>query len=266
MRTTSSTSRGRCARRGFRSVPVRCSMRSTPCALPASARATDFYWTLHAVFVKRHEHTQLFDQAFRIFFRRRDYLDKLMASLVSQTPPREEDKPRPGAQRIEDALFSGLRAARARSQRGRDRRPAHGVRPRIAAEEGLRADVRGRDRRRQGRHEAAGAAARRDQDAPPGAQSARPCRRHAPHAAREPQGRRRADRSQISRAAHPPAADRRAARYFRLDEPVHPAVPAFPPRGHRCAQARAHLHVRHAAHQRDPRAQRRRIPTRRWPR
>ena len=69
----------------------------------------DFYWTLHAVFVKRHEHTVLFDQAFRIFFRRRDYLDKLMASLVSQTPPRQEEAPRPGAQRIEDALFSGLR-------------------------------------------------------------------------------------------------------------------------------------------------------------
>ena len=33
----------------------------------------DFYWTLHAVFVKRHEHTLLFDQAFRIFFRRRGY-------------------------------------------------------------------------------------------------------------------------------------------------------------------------------------------------
>ena len=72
------------------------------------ARA-DFYWTLHAVFVKRHEHTQLFDQAFGIFFRRRDYLDKLMASLVAQAPPREEEAPRPGAQRIEDALFSGLR-------------------------------------------------------------------------------------------------------------------------------------------------------------
>ena len=32
-----------------------------------------------------------------------------MASLVSEAPPREEEKPRPGAQRIEDALFSGLR-------------------------------------------------------------------------------------------------------------------------------------------------------------
>src|SRR5262247_3339103 len=27
----------------------------------------DFYWTLHAVFVKRHEQSLLFDQAFRLF-------------------------------------------------------------------------------------------------------------------------------------------------------------------------------------------------------
>ena len=35
----------------------------------------DFYWTLHAVFVKRHEHSLLFDQVFRIFFRRRATLE-----------------------------------------------------------------------------------------------------------------------------------------------------------------------------------------------
>jgi uncharacterized protein with von Willebrand factor type A (vWA) domain len=69
----------------------------------------DFYWTLHSVFVKRHEHTQLFDQAFRIFFRRRDYLDRLVASMTSQVPPKDEDHPRPGAQRVEEALFSGLK-------------------------------------------------------------------------------------------------------------------------------------------------------------
>jgi uncharacterized protein len=70
----------------------------------------DFYWTLHAVFVKRHEHSLLFDQAFRIFFRKRAYLDKLLASLLPQAPPREDAPPKPGAQRIEEALFSGLRA------------------------------------------------------------------------------------------------------------------------------------------------------------
>jgi len=70
----------------------------------------DFYWTLHAVFVKRHEHTLLFDQAFRIFFRRRGYMDKLLASLLPQAPPRDQEAPpKPGAQRIEEALFSGLR-------------------------------------------------------------------------------------------------------------------------------------------------------------
>ncbi|MGB8631460.1 MAG: VWA domain-containing protein, partial [Xanthobacteraceae bacterium] len=46
----------------------------------------DFYWTLHAVFVKRHEHSILFDQAFRIFFRRRGYLDQLLAMLLPQAP------------------------------------------------------------------------------------------------------------------------------------------------------------------------------------
>ncbi len=69
----------------------------------------DFYWTLHAVFVKRREHSLLFDQAFRIFFRRRGYMDKLLASLLPQTPPAEDAPPKPGAQRVEEALFSGLR-------------------------------------------------------------------------------------------------------------------------------------------------------------
>ena len=73
--------------------------------------------------------------------------------------------------------------------------------------------------------------------------------------AREPEGRRRGHRPQISGAADQGAADRGAARHLRLHEPVHAAVPAFPPRRHRCAQARAHLPVRHPAHQRHPRAQ-----------
>ena len=68
----------------------------------------DFYWTLHAVFVNRHEHSLLFDQAFRIFFRRRGYLDKLLAALLPQAPPRQEEQPKAGARRIEEALFAGM--------------------------------------------------------------------------------------------------------------------------------------------------------------
>lgn len=67
----------------------------------------DFYWTLHAVFVKKHEQSILFDQAFRIFFRRRGYIDKLIASMLPETLPTAPKQPEAGAQRIQEALFAG---------------------------------------------------------------------------------------------------------------------------------------------------------------
>src|SRR6201988_2735250 len=68
----------------------------------------DFYWTLHAVFVKRHEHSVLFDQAFRIFFRCRGYVDQLLAMMLPQAPPDTPQPPQAGATRVHEALFSGL--------------------------------------------------------------------------------------------------------------------------------------------------------------
>jgi len=68
----------------------------------------DFYWTLHAVFVKRHEHTVMFDQAFRIFFRKRGYIEKIIASMLPETAAGQPKIPPPGALRIQEALFSGL--------------------------------------------------------------------------------------------------------------------------------------------------------------
>src|SRR6185437_1434317 len=70
----------------------------------------DFYWTLHSVFVKRHEHSVLFDQAFKIFFRKRAYIEKLIASMLPITPAQAAKVPPPGAQRVQDALFAGLNA------------------------------------------------------------------------------------------------------------------------------------------------------------
>jgi uncharacterized protein with von Willebrand factor type A (vWA) domain len=67
----------------------------------------DFYWTLHAVFVKRHEHSILFDQAFRIFFRRRGYIDQLLAMMLPQAPAAPQ-APQAGATRVHEALFAGL--------------------------------------------------------------------------------------------------------------------------------------------------------------
>jgi uncharacterized protein with von Willebrand factor type A (vWA) domain len=66
----------------------------------------DFYWTLHAVFVKRHEQSIIFDQAFRIFFRKRGYLDQLMAMMLPQAPGAPPAPPPPAATRVQDALFS----------------------------------------------------------------------------------------------------------------------------------------------------------------
>ena len=65
----------------------------------------DFYWTLHAVFVKRHEHSMLFDQAFRIFFRKRGYLEQLMAAMLPETLPSRDPSPPPATRRVMEALF-----------------------------------------------------------------------------------------------------------------------------------------------------------------
>jgi uncharacterized protein with von Willebrand factor type A (vWA) domain len=71
----------------------------------------DLYWTLHAVFVKKHEHSALFDQAFRIFFRKRGFLERMMAMMLPQAPG-AAPKPPAGAARIEEALFAGLKDKR----------------------------------------------------------------------------------------------------------------------------------------------------------
>lgn len=75
----------------------------------------DFYWTLHAVFVKRHEHSLLFDQAFKLFFRKRASLERLLAALMPQVEARREVSP-PASQRVIDALFTDERARKDRQE------------------------------------------------------------------------------------------------------------------------------------------------------
>ena len=67
----------------------------------------DFRQTLHAVFVKKHEHTLLFDQAFAIYWKRRGLIEKLIAMMSPQARP---DKPKAqkaeaGASRVAEALM-----------------------------------------------------------------------------------------------------------------------------------------------------------------
>ena len=107
----------------------------------------DFYATLHAVFVKKHEHSLLFDQAFAIFWKRRGLLEKLIAMMSPQAPASRPPKSaEAGATRVADALFkSSPRGAEGRPV-DRSRRALHRVRPGDPAPEGFRPDERGGDR------------------------------------------------------------------------------------------------------------------------
>lgn len=67
---------------------------------------SDLYWTLNAVFVKRREDMPLFDQAFRLFWRRRALIEKMMAMLSPEAlaPPKPEKKPEAAALRVHEAF------------------------------------------------------------------------------------------------------------------------------------------------------------------
>ncbi len=58
-------------------------IRAVECA--GIERRDDFYWTLHAVFVNRHDQWPLFDQAFHIFWRNPDILKKMMDMMLPTT-------------------------------------------------------------------------------------------------------------------------------------------------------------------------------------
>jgi uncharacterized protein len=69
----------------------------------------DFYWTLHAVFVKRHEHSILFNQAFHLFFRKRGFIEQMLATMLPEATKSAPKPPAPGAQRVQEALSGGLK-------------------------------------------------------------------------------------------------------------------------------------------------------------
>lgn len=68
----------------------------------------DFYWTLHAVFVNRRDQKELFDQAFHIFWRDPQLLEKMMSLLLPEVRPdidgAEEAERKKTMRRIAEAL------------------------------------------------------------------------------------------------------------------------------------------------------------------
>jgi uncharacterized protein with von Willebrand factor type A (vWA) domain len=70
----------------------------------------DFYWTLHAVLVNRREDHATFDEAFRMFWKSRELVEKMLAMFSPVAPDRREPrKLRSAEQRVADALFEGHR-------------------------------------------------------------------------------------------------------------------------------------------------------------
>ena len=75
------------------------------------ARRDDFYWTLAAVFIDRHEQMALFDQAFHIFWRDPRLLERVMQLMLPQVYGRGAEPKPPLSERVAAALLP--------------RRPAH---------------------------------------------------------------------------------------------------------------------------------------------
>src|ERR1039458_8228478 len=70
-------------------------------------RREDFYWTLAAVFLSKREQQELFDQAFHIFWRDPQMLERIMSLLLPQIYSRAGRCETPDAsQRLADALYS----------------------------------------------------------------------------------------------------------------------------------------------------------------
>ncbi len=65
----------------------------------------DFFWLLHATLIKRHADHAIFDQAFHVFWRDPQLLDKMMALMLPEIRTPEDDNAEKANRRISEALF-----------------------------------------------------------------------------------------------------------------------------------------------------------------
>jgi len=69
---------------------------------------SDFYWTLHACFVNRPEHREVFAQIFRLYWRDPRYLEHMMSMLLPAIRGVQEDRAaKPAEKRAAEALLDG---------------------------------------------------------------------------------------------------------------------------------------------------------------
>jgi uncharacterized protein with von Willebrand factor type A (vWA) domain len=69
----------------------------------------DFYWTLHAILVKRRDHKEVFDQAFHVFWKKPKMLEQLMKLMFTQITRSASDKAKQaGFRRLAEAMFDNV--------------------------------------------------------------------------------------------------------------------------------------------------------------
>ncbi len=66
----------------------------------------EFYTALFSVLVTRNEDRAVFDEAFRLFWRKRDLINKMMQLMMPEAPGAEKDKRNAGEKRASDALLA----------------------------------------------------------------------------------------------------------------------------------------------------------------
>tara|TARA_R110000824_G_scaffold155226_2_gene327654 strand:+ start:68424 stop:69620 length:1197 start_codon:yes stop_codon:yes gene_type:complete len=65
----------------------------------------DFYWLLHTTLVKRRDAHVIFDQAFHVFWRDPQLLDKMMSLMLPEVRRPEDDDAEKASRRLSEALF-----------------------------------------------------------------------------------------------------------------------------------------------------------------
>src|SRR5690606_2111347 len=69
------------------------------------ANRGDFYWALHAVFVNRRDQKELFDQAFHVFWRNPQFLERMMQMMLpALRAPADEETHDELMRRLAEAL------------------------------------------------------------------------------------------------------------------------------------------------------------------
>ncbi|MEW6687806.1 MAG: VWA domain-containing protein [Pseudomonadota bacterium] len=84
--------------------------------LAGCGRREDWYWTMSAVLLSKEEQRPIFDQAFRIFWRDPQLVQKMMQALLPKAYGRAGKPEQEQSQRLSDALFSQQKMDEQRSE------------------------------------------------------------------------------------------------------------------------------------------------------